>query len=104
MRNPEAVREHSVADIDEEEEFGSLSRRSVRDSVQPPSVVGLLTKPVLLVLISFIFTTFENSAWNALVPLYAYTRQLINPHPLRSYEQSSIFFIFFEVSPRLFEN
>lgn len=70
-RTPEALKKRAAARIDEGE---SGTTTTTQDSVQPPSVLALLTKPVLLVLTSFIFMAFENSAWNALVPLYSYTR------------------------------
>ncbi|KAG0150827.1 hypothetical protein CROQUDRAFT_72747 [Cronartium quercuum f. sp. fusiforme G11] len=40
----------------------------------PPSLLSLLNKRVILVLLCFIFMAFENSSWNALVPLFSYTR------------------------------
>lgn len=41
---------------------------------QPPSIRSLCTVPLLMLLLAFATMHFQNSAWQAIIPLYAYTR------------------------------
>ncbi|KAH9823200.1 major facilitator superfamily domain-containing protein [Melampsora americana] len=70
-KTPAALKRAAEERIQETETGIHIAPSEVTGS---PSVMSLLKKPVLLVLLCFIFMAFENSAWNALVPLFSYTR------------------------------
>jgi hypothetical protein len=43
---------------------------------KPPSIRSLCTQPLLMVLLSLGIMHFQNTAWQAIVPLYGYTSSL----------------------------
>ncbi|MBW0483705.1 hypothetical protein O181_023420 [Austropuccinia psidii MF-1] len=42
--------------------------------LEPPSIRSLCTKPIMMVMLSFTLTHFQNIAWAATMPVYGYTK------------------------------
>ncbi|PLW29722.1 hypothetical protein PCASD_15587 [Puccinia coronata f. sp. avenae] len=63
----------STTDPDALEPIDAVMPAAPTKPTKPPSIRSLCTQPLLMVLLSLGFMHFQNTAWQAIVPLYSYT-------------------------------